>query len=180
MKTWFQRYRHKKGFGVHSPFAFTFITEIVHQPYAYYAYPEIVEACCNGKRIHDAKLLHRIASRFPIKRATLFCDDKRGLEVALRLADSKLTIATSAGNCPNQIIFIDSSTHNRTADMFKALLDHEMNFLILRGIGNDSHLRNLFTELSESLHHGLVLEDYDLAIIVPTKRMPRMHYDVKL
>lgn len=30
--------RRTYGFGVHSPFAFRFITEVIHQPYAYYSY----------------------------------------------------------------------------------------------------------------------------------------------
>ncbi|MDE6279962.1 MAG: hypothetical protein K2M05_08305, partial [Paramuribaculum sp.] len=35
---WLNRARHSKGFGVHSPFAFSFITETLRQPkgYAYY------------------------------------------------------------------------------------------------------------------------------------------------
>lgn len=34
----YKRWRHGRGFGVHSPFAYTFITEVLRQPYAYYAY----------------------------------------------------------------------------------------------------------------------------------------------
>lgn len=32
-------YRTSKGFGVHSPFAFTFISNVLRQSYAYYSYP---------------------------------------------------------------------------------------------------------------------------------------------
>ena len=35
------RWRHGRGFGVHSPFAYRFITEVLRQPYGYYAYREL-------------------------------------------------------------------------------------------------------------------------------------------
>ena len=36
---WYRRWRHTRGFGVHSPFAFRLVTEAIHPPrgYAYYA-----------------------------------------------------------------------------------------------------------------------------------------------
>lgn len=35
---WLKRYRHTRGFGVHSPFAFRFITECIGEQWPYYAY----------------------------------------------------------------------------------------------------------------------------------------------
>lgn len=40
----FKRLRHGRGFGVHSPYAYAFITEVLRQPYAYYAYAELPDA----------------------------------------------------------------------------------------------------------------------------------------
>lgn len=38
---WLARFRHRKGYGVHSPFAFRFITEVVYERHPYYAYKEL-------------------------------------------------------------------------------------------------------------------------------------------
>ena len=39
--TMWQRFWRSKGFGVHSPFAFYFITNVMRQKYHYYAYESI-------------------------------------------------------------------------------------------------------------------------------------------
>lgn len=35
---WLKRFRHRRGYGVHSPFAFNFITNVVYEQGEYYAY----------------------------------------------------------------------------------------------------------------------------------------------
>lgn len=38
---WLRRFRHRKGYGVHSPFAFGFIKQVLEEHDAYYAYRQI-------------------------------------------------------------------------------------------------------------------------------------------
>ena len=38
---WLLRFRHRRGYGVHSPFAFNFITDVVYQRLPYYKYCEL-------------------------------------------------------------------------------------------------------------------------------------------
>lgn len=38
---WLKRIRHRKGYGVHSPFAFNLITQVVYETYPYYAYRKL-------------------------------------------------------------------------------------------------------------------------------------------
>ena len=35
---WFKRFRKRKGYGVHSPFAFNFITQVIYEKGVYYNY----------------------------------------------------------------------------------------------------------------------------------------------
>ena len=44
---WLKRFRHTRGYGVHSPFAFRFITECLRERLAYYAYDSFtgIEQC---------------------------------------------------------------------------------------------------------------------------------------
>ncbi len=52
---WLARYRHSKGFGVHSPFAFRFITEVLGERCPYYDYSLLGSA--------HQRLVYRIAAR---------------------------------------------------------------------------------------------------------------------
>lgn len=38
---WLRRIRHRKGYGVHSPFAFNMLTQVIYAPGQYYAYREL-------------------------------------------------------------------------------------------------------------------------------------------
>ncbi len=38
---WLRRFRHRRGYGVHSPFAFNFITYVINNKTSYYAYEEL-------------------------------------------------------------------------------------------------------------------------------------------
>lgn len=57
---WLKRFRHRRGYGVHSPFAFDFLTYVVYERGEYYAYRELkkrypVVCLCGG--------LHRLKCR---------------------------------------------------------------------------------------------------------------------
>jgi hypothetical protein len=41
IKVWIKRIRHRKGYGVQSPFAFDFITGVIYEKGAYYDYPNL-------------------------------------------------------------------------------------------------------------------------------------------
>lgn len=38
---WFRRFRHRRGYGVHSPFAYDFIRQVIFQRASYYKYAEL-------------------------------------------------------------------------------------------------------------------------------------------
>jgi len=58
---WPRRYRTSRGFGVHSPFAFEFITRVIRDREAYYyAYPEIDSLC--GKSYRDSLIDNMVFS----------------------------------------------------------------------------------------------------------------------
>lgn len=55
---WMARFRHRKGYGVHSPFAFRFITDVIYECLPYYAYKELDKELPFSKRFRQRKGLH--------------------------------------------------------------------------------------------------------------------------
>lgn len=75
----FRKIRHRKGFGVHSPFAYSLITKVIEESCSYYAYQQVDEIwrtqICNRLTPEDfllrkpvsekcGKLLFRLVNRF--------------------------------------------------------------------------------------------------------------------
>ncbi len=102
---WWKRifhWRRNKGYGVHSPFAFNFITGVVRNTAChYYAYAPL-DAVSGSKDRKRARLLFRVACRFN-PREVLETGDDRGcgkwVKAAMLLHDSRTRIvaATDAG-----------------------------------------------------------------------------------
>lgn len=63
---WLLRFRYRRGYGIHSPFAFNFVTGVVYEKGMFYAYPELKtlynEVQPQGIRFKDGKLLFRLAN----------------------------------------------------------------------------------------------------------------------
>lgn len=67
MSLWnaYLRWRHSKGFGVHSPYAYKFVTNVIRlRHYGFYSYHEI-DSHLSSKEIHDYRFLKLI--RFTIR-----------------------------------------------------------------------------------------------------------------
>lgn len=65
---WLKRFRHRRGYGVHSPFAFDFLTNVVYERGEYYAYRALREQYFspaywwNGHTVKCRKFLLRLAN----------------------------------------------------------------------------------------------------------------------
>lgn len=58
-----QRKRHAKGYGIHSPFAFHFITRVVYSPHIYYAFSDIEILLSKLKSEVENPKLHHLSYR---------------------------------------------------------------------------------------------------------------------
>lgn len=96
-----RKLRNRKGYGVHSPFAFNLITEVIEEKMPYYAYQQMQRLYpANGPlKFKVAALMFRLANRFKSRNiAEIGCDGGYTL-LPLLLVDSRTqltTLATSA------------------------------------------------------------------------------------
>lgn len=90
--------KHRKGFGVHSPFAFSIITDVIEEKNAYYAYSSMNRTYSNATPISFkvACLLLRLANRFQARKIVeVGCDGGFSL-LPLILTDSRNEIVSLA------------------------------------------------------------------------------------
>lgn len=92
----YKRWRHGRGFGIHSPFAYDFITRTLRERMPYYAYERIDAAAHRGDgRLSSRKLrlIFRIAVRFnPSKAAVIGDANAAVVRLALKSARHNMTI----------------------------------------------------------------------------------------
>jgi len=93
-----RKLKHRKGFGVHSPFAYAIITEVIEEKLPYYAYRRMQRTYDKQAPISHkvACLLLRLANRFHCRNAAeITCDGGYTL-LPLILTDSRLKATTLA------------------------------------------------------------------------------------
>lgn len=82
----YKRWRHGRGFGVHSPLAFYVCTEVIRPGCAYYAYPDIDASLEPGVGLgvrRRARMLHRLAARLDVGEVSVLTPLPEAVEVAL-------------------------------------------------------------------------------------------------
>lgn len=127
--------RHRKGFGVHSPFAFSIITDVIEEKTPYYAYRDMqhVYGARSPFPFKVASLLFRLANRFRSRHILEVSCDGGYTILPFLLVDSRNHILTVAdeqsqkSSCQllswyrerfSQITFLDSLL--KVADDYKA------------------------------------------------------------
>lgn len=78
----FNSWKHKRGFGIHSPFAYRFVTEVLCQRWHYYAYIIL-------GRDENLRLIHRLAVDFQPEKFYIVASDKNKWAKPITMATSK-------------------------------------------------------------------------------------------
>lgn len=171
IKDCINRYRHGKGYGVHSPFAYHFITTIADCRYEYYGY-EIIDDCNPDKHLRKmARLLLRLTARLNPKEAFLAVKetaDRSVLETAVTEGNSQISFIKSpfksatTADC-RRLIYIDSPTGE--TDFIKASVKSDLSAIVFDNL-SDKDVRKVYDLTIASLPPSMILESRNAAIIV--------------
>ena len=93
-----RKIKHRKGFGVHSPFAYSIITEVIEEKLPYYAYSSMKRVYTTDAPISFkvACLMHRLANRFKSRHILEICCDGGYSALPLVMVDSRNEIISLA------------------------------------------------------------------------------------
>jgi hypothetical protein len=106
-----RKIKHRKGFGVHSPFAYSIITEVIEERVPYYAYATMKRYYGSDAVIplKTAMLLLRLANRFSCRNILEIRSDGGYSALPLLLVDSRNDVCTVAS--PDEVEAVHHRLH---------------------------------------------------------------------
>lgn len=156
MFDWLKRQRSSRGFGIHSPFAYNFVLNVLRERYPYYAYDEIVE--------RDHRLLYRIA-------LNLCPSEIRGASVPREVIRNLPSTSRNRakGSFPLYVI---------TRDTPVAFVEIHAPFAALF-LDIDAEMRKRLRRLTDSMDgYGMVFSNPRRAVVVADRDLPRQNFSI--
>ncbi len=194
---WLKRIRHRCGYGVHSPFAFDLITNVIYEKTHYYGYKSLAE---EARKLYDKKkqsypvtkktnkLLFRMVNRY--QPATIVHIGKaRDTSLYLKSVCSSATfihadtLAQLPSDLPAQIDFlhIDVSCPSTEVDRCCHTLFHRMStdgLCVIGGIRYTAPMRRVWQKWMNDEQTGITFDLYDIGIVFFDKTKIKQHYTV--
>lgn len=166
---WLRRIAKRKGYGIHSPFAFDFVTDVLYNKEQYYAYRSIDSSLrwWQRGRVRD---LHHLMLRLANYHApqTLYC---HGLEASLvracQLGKQGVTLVSSADSRPADMIVIDHADER----VFSLVGDNTM--LVLCDL---THNLAFWKQIRDNDRVRVTFDLYDLGIAFSRPTLNEQHY----
>ena len=178
---WYKRLRHSKGFGIHSPFAFMLVNEIINCRCRYYGYDDIepyIDLMKGRKQRRLARLLIRLAGRISFKKFVIVGEADEVLIKAVEIADSRVAIEKGLdGQLSSSLVYVAE-----LCDVSKGLsasMQVDGNVFVFGGLC-DSELRNQYEAVVSECCHGVVFEDRDMSIVFVRSRLPLVKYSMMI
>lgn len=172
-----------RGFGIHSPFAFRFVTCVLRERGEYYAYREMREFIGNSGRFKSMSLIVRLVCEF--RPAIVAISGDANVDIlsrSVRLADSRADIVkasdfktddfdvATAQNEPSLLYVItDHSADEQTA----ARISSRADAIVCLGQGME-----LFGRLKANQPVGMSFKSRRAAVIVNRRDLPRQDFEV--
>lgn len=176
---WVRRRRHRLGFGVHSPFAFTLVRDVVRGKHCRYYRSQRLRFESRGlprsiKR--ECAMLFRLAARHHFSEAIITPTVEPQLRGAILLAapTTRFTTDFSSGNLSPLLLIANSSD----------LSSENINSVMAKG--NIIYLRQthaapgLISEIISKMPGGWILHDRKAAMLIPDPSTPLCRIEVKL
>lgn len=189
---WIKRFRHRCGYGVHSPFAFNFITNIIYEKTLYYAYTDIEENKAK-KYPFESKKLNRLLFRLVNWSQPKTIVDVGGnqsnspyyLKAAKKGAEyisvTDISTLNSIKDLPIDFLYIHYNNHAEFAkEVFYRSIEHitEKSVFVIQGIRYSQAMKKLWSDIINEDKVGITFDLYDAGIILFDKSKIKQQYIV--
>lgn len=158
------RWLRTRGHGVHSPFAFAFIADVLRESprgYGYYAYPELNRLATSRREAAFARLLHRLVSRIP-----------GGIgNVSITDTTPALAKAVEGAKGRYSLLVIND---RRASSAAGQIIDEEETVVVI-----GESLPGLAQEIKDAMTRGMSFTSgHGMTIIIINKKLPLQHFSL--
>lgn len=193
---WLSRFRYRCGYGVHSPFAFSLITDVIYEKQPYYAYRSLASAqkkmskeqgWYKGTRKIN-RLLFRLVNRIqpativevgrPSVSSLYLQSAKPSAEYLFASDLSELFLDTDV---PVDFLYLsDYSNPNLIRDVFQVCVQRAtpQSMFVVYGITYSRQMKTLWQELQKDERVGITFDLYDVGLLFFDKTKIKQHYVV--
>lgn len=184
-----RKLKHRKGFGVHSPFAFAVITEVIEEKLPYYAYSSM-------QRRYDKKsnipfkvvcLLFRLANRFRCHNIAILGEEQYAV-MPLTEVDSRnqLTLIndvqklTEVADQKYDMIVVNANCLDDDQKLSEWLLSHTADgaVIFVKGIQSGHALESVWDSFCDYDEMPITMDLYDYGLAIKKPNFYKQHYIV--
>lgn len=169
----YKRWRHTRGYGVHSPFAFRMVGRVIRMPRGYRYYRESAPDALNNMERRYARLLLRLVAELDIRSAVFapgfsvdFIEIFRGFRSEMEVSSGE-----SFGRIPHLILGLSSRLDLKV--YLKALQSPH-----LKAIWIKCPPAEWDSSLFDSMSEGVMFRGKNSILIIPHSGMQKVAYSV--
>lgn len=192
---WLKRFPHRRGYGVHSPTAFRFITQVVLQPTPYYKYSELKQqeqALPKSERGYEPMRVKRLLFRLANEcRADVIIDAGNLSFSAAYLKAARVNASYLPVRELNELFLeVDQPIHflylhrYRDVQFMKRVFEVcasracPCTLFVIEGIGYSEEMASLWRQMQQDERVGVTYDLYDVGILCFDHSKNKQHYIV--
>ena len=172
---WLSRFRYRCGYGVHSPFAFSLITDVIYEKMPYYAYDSlekeqkkiVEERGCNKGTQKVNRFLFRLVNKVQPSAEYLFASDLSELFLDTDVPVDFLYLNDYQNPCLLEEVFRVCVRRTTLKSVF-----------VVHGICYSKEMRAFWKRLQADERVGITFDLYDIGLLFFDKTKIKQHYIV--
>ena len=168
--------RYRKGFGVHSPFVFDFINNVLNEKNPYYTYPQIDALNYKYKQIN--RLLFRMVSYYKCKNI-LIIGENDDFQKVIRLINNNIMIeqGSEVKFANSDFIYIAEKELKKIDDFYKNNFSKDL-IIICQGIYNNHKNKILWNKLLQNNFPQILIDIFEIGIIFVRKDLKQQFFKI--
>lgn len=191
---WLRRIRYRRGYGVHSPFAFNLITDVIYQRLPYYQYQSLAEAekRCPADQRYEPRKLKRLLFRLvnEVQPATIADVGRLSASALYMQAGCKRARYVGASDWkalqigPSETVDFFYLHQYRQPKLIEDAFLHGVehvtarSLLVVEGIGYSKEMRALWKRMQQHQSVGITFDLYDVGLLFFDRNRNKQHYIV--